>query len=473
MWAPQPGPQVEAIRSTWCENLLFGGARGGGKSQFLLGDFLKDTQKYKASWRGLLLRRTFPQIQQLLKDSLQIFPEMGGVWKAGAKEWQFPGGASLWLRQAENLIEASGFQGFGFSWIGMDEGTLWDEPMEIWHMLKACLRNGKDPVPTKRMRMTANPGGPGHDAVKAYFIDHAPLGYVPRLDISTGERVMFIPSRVTDNKILLMNDPNYIQRLKGVGSPELVKRWLDGDWSTIVGSYFKQFSKNRHIIEGFNIPKSWVKICGHDWGTASPGSVIWAAISDGNEKAIFADGYKRTIPAGAMVIYREWYIAGSDGKGLKLTVEEVAKGILAREPKDEEITYRVADTSIFDEDGGPSIAETFKKHGVVFRKSDKRREPGWQQIASRLNGDGSKPMIFFFNSCPAICRYLPSLQHDPHNLEDVDTNGPDHAPDALRYLCMSRPYINTDDSKLPIIGVEGLSLDELWKREKSRKRGRG
>lgn len=468
MWSPQAGPQTEAIQSTWCPQLLFGGARGGGKSDFLLGDYLQDVQTYGPHWKGLLLRQTFPQLQELLKRSLQMFPEQGGVWKAGAKEWQFPNGATLLMRQAENMIEASNYQGHSYSWIGMDEGTQWAEVMEIWNMLSATLRSGGARIPTKRRRMTANPGGPGHDAVKMHFIDHAPMGFVPRRDEATGERIMFIPSRVTDNKILLLNDPNYINQLRGVGSAELVRRWLEGDWSVIVGAYFKEFKPERHIIRPCSLPKHLMRIMGHDWGSASPFSCLWAGVSDGTFKATFLDGYSRTLPAGALIIYREYYGADEKGKGLKLKVEEIADAILSRE--NEAITFRVADTSIFDEDGGPSIAETFKKHGVGFRPSDKRRLPGWQQIRSRLVGEDNKPMIFIFDTCTSLIRFLPALQHDRTDAEDVDTNGQDHAPDALRYICMSRPYVKEDIASEPMRTMSGITLDELWKADKNKYR---
>ena len=128
------------------------------------------------------------------------------------------------MRQLENLKDAGKYQGHQFTWIGWDELQRWPS-LEIYHLIKACLRSSAN-VPNKRIRATGNPGGAGHSSVFDYLIRPAPLGGKPIHSDHTDSYRMFIPSRVEDNKILLANDPLYIQRLKGVGSPEMVRAWL-------------------------------------------------------------------------------------------------------------------------------------------------------------------------------------------------------------------------------------------------------
>ena len=67
---------------------------------------------------------------------------------------------------------------------------------------------------------------------------------------------------------------------------------------------------------------------------------------------------------------------------------------------------------------------------------------------------------------------MPALQHDELKPEDVDTDSEDHAPDALRYMCMSRPWVaETPTDPLPFVGWEKQSLNELWEAaEKKRRR---
>jgi hypothetical protein len=290
-------------------------------------------------------------------------------------------------------------------------------------------------IPTKRMRATANPGGVGHHWVKAMFIDHAPKGFVPKRDPITEHIQMFIPSKVQDNKILMENDPTYVNRLRGTGSPELVRALLDGDWNVVQGAYFSNFDINTHVIDPFEIPEHWVKIRGFDWGSAKPFACYWGAVSDGEIEG---------IAKGAIVIYREYYgcVSGKVNTGLKLPSAEVSRGILARQRRGEKIHISHADPAIFHRTDGESIGERMAREGVIFDKADNDRMSGWDEVHGRLNGDADgNPMLLIFANCHNLIRTLPILQHDTAKPEDLDSDGEDHAADALRYLLMSRPYV--------------------------------
>lgn len=446
-WAPQEGPQAEAIAATWCEELFFGGARGGGKSDFLLGDFLQDVQTYGEHWQGVIFRKTHPQLQQLKQRAKAIYLKTGARWFSGERQFVWPNGACLRLRHLDSDDDADDYQGHAYSWIGWDEFTNW-KSMHSYHKLKACLRNGDIALPTKRIRSAGNPGGANHHAVKSYFIDHAPRGFEPRVHPTTGRRIMFIPSRVQDNQILMLNDPMYVHGLSDVGSPELVKAWLEGDWNVVMGAYFSEFGI-KHIIEPFQIPDHWVRFRAMDWGYAKPFCVQWWAVSDGSIPK---------YPAGALIMYREWYGASDPNVGLKLTNVEVAQGIKAREC--ESITYSVCDPSMFKEDGGPSHAEIMGKHGVYMRPGDNARIPGWMEFRARLKGEDDKPLVYFFKTCRDSIRTIPTLQHDEKRPEDLDTEGEDHCGDTARYACMSRPWFRKQEEKKA--EHQGLTLNKLW-----------
>jgi hypothetical protein len=435
VWSPQPGPQADAIAADWCPELFFGGARGGGKSDFLLGDFLQDVPRYGPAWRGILFRRTYePELKEILLRSQELYPPSGATWHEKDKTWKWPNGAFLRLQYLEREQDASRYQGQQYTWIGWDELTQWPSDA-AYRMMFACLRSAAG-VATKRVRGAGNPGGPGHQWVKARFIDPAPRGF-ELINDGPWER-LFIPSRVQDNAILLASDPGYAARLRGAGSAELVRAWLEGDWSVVSGAYFPEWSPDKHVIEPFEIPPDWPRFRSFDWGSARPFSVGWFAVSDGSD---------HRFPRGALVRYREWYgmKPGSPNVGLKLTAEAVAQGIRDRET--ERVQLGVADPAIFAEDGGPSIAQRMAGHGVLWRRADNKRVPGagamggWDAVRSRLVGEDGKPMLFVFTTCRDLVRTLPALQHDALRPEDVDTDGEDHAADELRYACMSRPWV--------------------------------
>ncbi len=433
-WSPQPGPQSSAITATFVDELFFGGSRGGGKSDYLLGDYLQDVD-LGVHWRGIIFRKTYPELEELQNRAMEMFPFYGATYKATksaeypfANCWYFPNGATLKMRYLEHNSDADNYQGHQYTWIGFDELTNHATDYG-YNKLKACLRN---PVGIHgRIRASGNPGGKGHIWVKARFIDAMPPYHL--YEDENGLTRMFIPSRISDNKYLRDNK-QYVSLLKSSGSAELVKAWLEGDWDVVAGAFFDCWKKDKHVIVPFSIPKEWTKFRSFDWGSARPFSVGWWAIALEDHKPY--NGL--VIPKNALVRYREWYGAKDANVGLKLTAEEVADGILKRE-KMETITYGVADPSCWKVDGGASIAERLIKKEVKFRRADNSRINGWDQMRQRFIGD-DLPMIYVFNSCLDSIRTIPLLQHDENKPEDLDSDMEDHAADDWRYACMSRPY---------------------------------
>jgi hypothetical protein len=300
----------------------------------------------------------------------------------------------------------------------------------------ATLRSGNG-VPCG-FRATGNPGGAGHQWVKARYIDHAPMGYKVTTqtfknpwtgDSVTRDRV-FIPSKLNQNKYL---GAEYVANLQMAGNEALVKAWLEGDWSVIEGAFFDCWSNEQHVVRPFTIPNDWLRFRSSDWGSAAPFSVGWWAVV-GDEYAL--EGGKR-LPRGALVRYREWYGASAPNVGLKLTAEEVARGIKAKEAGDK-IAFGVLDPAAFAVDGGPSIAERMLKEGVSFRPADNKRV---SQRGAMGGWDHGRPMLYVFDTCKDFIRTVPALQHDPDKPEDLDTDAEDHVADEARYACMSRPWI--------------------------------
>lgn len=467
MWTPQGGVQTAAILTgQFIDELLYGGARGGGKSDFLLGDFGQDVGKgHNAEWRGILFRRSYPELEELVRRSREIYPRWfpGAEYKEQIKTWNFPDGATLRLRFLEREADADLYQGHSYTWIGWDELSNWPN-LAAYRKLKATLRSAAK-IDCKRIRASANPGGPSHAEIKEYFaIDRHPHGSEVIAD-PEGITRMFIRARVQDNAILMDADPHYVARLKGTGSAELVRAWLEGDWDAVLGAYFDCWRADKHVIAPFSVPSHWLKFRSFDWGSARPFSVGWWTV---------ASEEREGIPQGALVRYREWYGAAEPNVGLRLTVEEVAAGIVERSHED--VAYSVADPAIFASDGGPSMAERFLKSGVLFKPADNKRIPtlghvgGWDQMRQRMVGE-DLPMIYCFDTCRDSIRTIPSLQHDTARPEDLDSSGEDHAADEWRYACMSRPYTKPSPTRRQKVkGLEAQTWDDLFEEHRKSQR---
>ena len=502
-WSPQEGPQADAIAATWCAELFYGGAAGGGKSDFLLGDFLQDVPTYGSAWRGVVFRRSYPELEELIARSREIYPQSSARYREDTKTWRWPNGATLKMRYLERDQDATRYQGHAYTWVGWDELTQW-RSLYAYRYLRGRLRSAHD-VPTKRIRAAANPGGPSHLEVKSYFIDPAPMGWTPLVDPETGIERMFIPARLADNRILVSHDPSYRGRLKALGG-NLAKAMLDGDWNIVEGAFFDNWSLGRNVVAPFEVPDDWTRLRSLDWGSARPFSVGWWAVVGDAFEATSPSG-RVVLPRGALVRYREWYgCTGTPNEGLKLTAETVAQGIRDRELVTaawtdeagrehpavyERIAYGVADPAIFNSDGGPSIGERMWNTHVAWRRADNARVArsgalgGWDQMRARISGDvdvdddgrvtrDGGPMLAVFSTCRDFIRTVPVLQHDANRPEDVDTDAEDHAADEARYACMSRPYVREAAPAAPKLKqLSDLTFDELLKISERRKEAAG
>jgi len=436
VWAPQAGPQ-HALIDCPLPLIFFGGARGGGKTDGVLGKWAVKEAIYGPLFNAIMFRRTTVSSEDAIERSKQIYGPLGGKFVGSPQPtWTMPNGGRVSFRYLNSVDDAAEWQGRNVSDVWVEEVGQYPLPDPVDKLFGVLRAAGKIPV---QMILTGNPGGPGQGWIRERF-GLAPFPRKPvvrQIEINEGSIASaVIPSRISDNKILLEDDPEYVNRLKLVGSAQLVKAWLDGDWSAVDGAFFDDWSI-RNIVKPFAIPPAWMRFRSMDWGFAAPFSVGWWAVA--------SDDFNG-IPRGALVRYREWYGASKPNVGLRLNAEEVADGIKTRETGDK-ITYGVIDPSAFAESGGPSIGERLRRKGLAFKPADNQRVPqrgamgGWDAMRSRIKGTGGVPMLFVFETCRDFIRTVPVLQHDTNKAEDLDTEAEDHIADEARYACMSRPWV--------------------------------
>jgi hypothetical protein len=427
-----PGPQEEFL-SAGEQDVLYGGAAGGGKSFALLADPLRYC--HNPHHRGLLLRRTLDELTELIDKSRQLYTKAfpGAKFRESKSTWVFPSGATIWFTYLDRDKDVTRFQGQAFNWIGIDEITQYPTPY-VWDYLRSRLR-ATDPElqGSLYMRCTANPGGVGGWWVKKMYIDSRTENEAfPAYDIDTmkpfvwpnghekaGQPLFyrkFVPARLTDNPHL-MADGQYEAMLRSLPEVER-KRLLEGDWDVAEGAAFPEFSRSRHVVEPFELPTNWPRIRAADYGYSSPSAVLWGAIDWDNN----------------IWVYRELYAK-------HLTAEDLADKILEVEQLDPLPHYTVLDSSCWNKTGfGPSIAETMMRCGVRWTPSDRNRIQGKMEIHRRLGNDPytEEPRLRVFSTCQHTVKQLAGIPLSKTNSEDVDTKAEDHAYDALRYMVMTR-----------------------------------
>jgi DNA-binding Xre family transcriptional regulator len=428
IFKPNNGPQTDFLAAPE-RDVLYGGAAGGGKSYAMLIDPLRFA--HRAAHRALILRRSMPELRELIDKSRELYPKAfpGCKYKEVEKLWNFPSGAKVEFGFLERDADVYRYQGQAYSWIGFDEIT--HLPTEFgWNYLASRLRT-TDPEISTYMRCTANPGGVGANWVKKRYVDPYPPN-----ESFTGEDNLtrkFIPARLDDNPYLA-KDGRYEEMLMAL-PPTQRKQLLEGNWDVNEGAAFTEFEQDVHVITPFEIPISWERVKGIDYGYASESACIWGSVDPSD---------------GTLIIYRELYRKG-------LTGVDLGQLITQMELQDPYSVQGVLDTAAWARTGttGPTVGESLIRAGHKLRRADKNRIQGKIQIHEYLRIQQSgRPRLQIFNNCPSLIRELQSIPLDRSNPEDVDTHAPDHAYDALRYLIMSRPRIQDSFSRIRNLHLE-------------------
>ena len=435
-------------------DLLYGGARGPGKTYGLLLDWLEHQDEFGSGAQGLLVRRTYDELEEVCVKAARLFPLIGARWSASKRTWHFPTGSWLRLRYLDNEEDAGRYQGHEYTWIGVDEAGNYARAATI-DLLRACLRSGRGVRCV--LRLTANPGGVGHNWLKARYIDPAPHFAVHRSEIrlpdasvAVAERV-FIPGTLDDNPALQRADPEYWQRVvwAAAGNEGLLKAWRFGDWDIVAGGMFDDvFRRSIHVIEPFEIPASWYLDRAFDWGSSRPYSVGFWAQSDGTG----APG-GRHYPRGSLFRVGELYgcLPGRPNEGTKRLAVEVAADVRAWEAAyGRPFAPGPADPSIWATANGlgRSIADDMARAGVRWLRADNApgsRKIGWEALRRYLKAawperDGlppESPALYVFATCVDWIRTVPVLRRDGKKPDDVDTDAEDHAADETRYRLLA------------------------------------
>lgn len=455
IWKPQGGPQTDLITCPVPE-ILFGGARGGGKTDAVIGKWAYHANQYGENAHGVMFRRTFKQLEEVLKRTRELYPKIGATYSVTTQTWSFPNGATLKLRHLDNEVDAQAYQGHQYTFLVFEEATNWATSRPI-DMLRATLRSAKG-VPTQLI-CTANPGGPGHNWVKSRYINPNRNGYEIINDPDSGLTRVYIPSKLSDNKIMVENDPTYQARLKQTGAAHMVRAWLEGDWDIVAGGFFDDvFRAERHVLTPFNLPPDWQIITSFDWGFSAPASFGVFARVTGNTPDSVSARTGIVFPRGSLIRVKEWYTVAHEESGwakpnvgLKFTNEELGAGIGRMMKTLPKPRIAVADPAIFTEQGGPSsydrlvVGARQEGYQLQFSKADNNRIAGWSRMRELMrNAAEEKPEregLWVFDNCHDWLRTVPTLQADRLNGDDVDTNTEDHAADDTRYACMVRSRV--------------------------------
>ena len=414
-------PRQWAFVSAEADEVLFGGAAGGGKSFGQLADALLYALRYPTS-RQLILRRTYPELEKsLIRSALEIYPKSLYTYNKSGRSGRFANGSILDFGAVDQESDVYKYQSAEYDVIRFDELTHFTEQMYVY-LISRC--RGANNFP-KMIKSSTNPGGVGHGWVKNRFVD---IGEPDKVYSFTAGSRLYLPARVQDNRFLMERDPMYVKRLQNLSERDR-KALLYGDWDLFEGQYFTDWDRTLHVVSPFVLPDDWRRYFVMDYGLDMLAGYLVAMDSMGNA-----------------YVYRELY-EGKDNGGQGHIVSSAAKRIKEL-CAGERIYAFLAPPDLWNrqKDSGKSIAALFADYGIRLSRAPAGRISGWMQLKEwlhpTLREDGEyRPRLQIFSSCINLIRTLPALQADNKNPDDVALNPHEltHAPDALRYFVASCP----------------------------------
>ena len=418
--------QLEFVQAD-ADEVLFGGAAGGGKSHGQLLDAILYAFKYPGS-KQLILRRTFAELDKsIVRKAWEIFPTSLWKYNASAHTGTFVNGSIIDFGYCARENDVYQYQSAEYDVIRFDELTHFTETQYTY--LISRLR-GTTPFP-RQIKSSTNPGNIGHAWVKKRFIDPVPPNTVQEIFTKFGKQTrIFIPSLVDDNTFIAENDPSYKSRLDNLSEREK-KALLYGDWDIFDGQYFNEFRREIHVIEPFNIPHHWRRYRTIDYGLDMY-ACLWVAVS----------------PDGTAYVYKE--IAEKN-----LIVSNAAKKTIDMTEKDEDIYLTLAPPDIWSrsQETGKVKANLFSAGGLRLTKTSNNREAGWLAVKELLkpSGPDGSPKLYIFENCRNLIASLPALVIDPKRPTDcaIEPHEYTHSPDALRGFAVywHRPADQEDKKK--------------------------
>lgn len=462
LWAPNPGPQ-RAFLACPAEWVLYGGAVGGGKTDALLADYL--AQVHVPGYAGLFIRKSYPELLQVIRRSQQLYPALGGRYKVSEKTWYFPSGATLRFGYVTSYEDALRYASDEYQWIGIDECT--HVPWAAIELLSTRLRAKRALGLYYSLRLSANPNGRHMLDIRARFID----GKEPWQVHHQGKvRMVFIPARLEDTPQLA--GTGYDDRLEVLGDAEKAAL-RGGNWYAYEGAVFK-LVRGVHVITRAEfarrvaglelgkdgVPKAWKRYRLLDWGFARPYAVVYIAEDfDGR-----AWGYHEMYG-----VARDEQGTIKPDVGVQQEPELVAQLIAGYEKEmGIKVTAAWAGDDLWHKGRGDrgddrTLAEFFEKHGVWFDKFDAghgTRLAGKNALHQRFfvpRGADGEPVpgkvpgfVIIGDACPNGPRTLAALTYDPTHPELVDKRCEDHWYDAAKAFALKVTWAPKEDVRTPI-----------------------
>lgn len=440
---------------------LYGGAAGGGKSELILMlPIAREFYKHP-KFKGIIFRRTFPQLEEsLIPRSHEFYPLVGGVYDAQKHVWRFPeSGATIRFSYLDKDSDANSHDTAEYNYAAFDELTHFTRHMYTY--ITSRVRTSSSGVPAI-VRSASNPGNIGHVWVRDRFVEKARLGRRILYDPESNSKLIFIPAKLTDNPYLMKTDPNYGNRLRLLGEAER-KAKLDGDWWIFAGQVFTEWREFKmgdepdnacHVIEPFLIPSWWPKVLAIDWGYTAMTWAGWAALAPDARIFMYREftAKKRSIPEWGADIARlcrldenivdiEIDPSANQKRGEKSIKEQFieASGLVPNDADNDRVSGKMLLHDMLRWTPRPPkyIPQEGYLHETAMRILRMHGELAMDEYRNMFEPEPEEkniPRLQIFNTCRSFIDTIPTCVYDEKKVEDVKEFNGDDPYDGGRYL---------------------------------------
>lgn len=447
IWKPHPGPQEMALRRSEFE-ILYGGARGGGKTD--AGLVWMTDYKDNPRFRGLVIRKNSDDLSDWVDRARFMYHGMGAKFAYRPTEITFPSGAKIKTGHLKDDNSYTKYQGHEYQRMLIEELTQIPDERRYLMLLGSC-RSTLDGI-KPQIFLTTNPGSVGHAWVSERFktIDTANHNKVFWFDVKLPNGVVirrsrtFIPAKLEDNPTLVEKDPGYIATLEMIKAkdPDLYEAWRNGRWDIFAGQFFKKWRKETHVMKSFKPRSDMTIIGGLDWGRTAPFSFHLAVLFPYTyEDNVGRQTYKFTRIITFFEVYGTDKTPAEWSKHIKQKLSAYGLSI-------KNIKWVSCDNRIFvpGDDKSIAISDQFYEEDEdwrgVLEPGSKDRVGGWENMQNWMSiAPDTLPYWFITDACPMLIGEIPVAVYDENNVDDLYAEN-DHALDEERYMLKNLKWIN-------------------------------
>jgi hypothetical protein len=478
-----PQPKQALAHASPSKLLFFGGAVGGGKSEFAIVEAITYCLTYPGT-QVAIFRRTHPELEQsILGRFLELVPPEVAHYSSSSSAATFYNRSKLWFCYVQHEKDVYKYQSAQWAALFIDEAGHFTEFIVRYLITRVRLTGAPNII-----RLTGNPGGPGHGFLKRWFLKPEAEELGPRALPAPGEvwrplpkkedptppadvpTRQFIRARFADNIALKEARPDYLAQIYQLGGDK-ARQLAEGDWDAadgmIVGAHWRERWEVRDqdkalIALGFRPGQTipWHVIPIPNWQPPADATIFGSV--DYGYGAPWAFHLHAALPGGHIRTFFEFYLTRVRDVDQAKKIRQVLE---VRGYRPDWIVLEPIMWASREETGkSKTIAEVY--HDELRDLTQLRRSSGGRParvsrpqrwIAALHPAADGLPNWTVTTACPHLIRTVPEVPWDEEDREVEDEDSENHCYEGVGRFFEARPFAPPPPPPDPLAELDALS----------------